>query len=77
MLIACQKIVQQRHASTICLTPTNSRPSTPNNHYHPSNIINIQRQTNNGYNQIGQSNVVQSPGHTHTLVHKVSFRINE
>ncbi|KAG5891814.1 hypothetical protein JTB14_027776 [Gonioctena quinquepunctata] len=36
---ACQKIVQQRlSASTLCLTPTNSRPSTPNNHYHPSSM---------------------------------------
>ncbi|PNF32214.1 Centaurin-gamma-1A [Cryptotermes secundus] len=31
---ACQKIVQQRlSTSTSCLTPTNSRPSTPNNHF--------------------------------------------
>ncbi|XP_069674829.1 centaurin-gamma-1A isoform X3 [Periplaneta americana] len=31
---ACQKIVQQRlSSSTSCLTPTNSRPSTPNNHF--------------------------------------------
>ncbi|XP_044742193.1 centaurin-gamma-1A [Chrysoperla carnea] len=31
---ACQKIVQQRlSSSAVCLTPTNSRPSTPNNHF--------------------------------------------
>lgn len=33
---ACQKIVQQRlSSSTSCLTPTNSRPSTPSNHTAP------------------------------------------
>ncbi|XP_026470107.1 centaurin-gamma-1A-like isoform X1 [Ctenocephalides felis] len=33
---ACQKIVQQRLSSSSCLTPTNSRPETPNNHFHLS-----------------------------------------
>lgn len=75
---ACQKIVQQRLTTTLCLTPTNSRPSTPNNHYYPSSIVSMQRQhsqTNNGYSTqiIGQSPVVQSPGHTsHSLSHKDS-----
>ncbi|GLH09178.1 Protein of unknown function, partial [Gryllus bimaculatus] len=31
---SCQKIVQQRLSSSAsCLTPTNSRPSTPNSHF--------------------------------------------
>nr|XP_023016995.1 centaurin-gamma-1A [Leptinotarsa decemlineata] len=72
---ACQKIVQQRlSTSALCLTPTNSRPSTPNNHYHPS-AMSVQRhllqqggvQGNNGYSQLGQSQAHMSPGHTHTL----------
>ncbi|KAJ8969451.1 hypothetical protein NQ317_017100, partial [Molorchus minor] len=74
---ACQKIVQQRlSASTLCLTPTNSRPSTPNNHYHPVSMS-VQRhlaqgsiQGNNGYSQLGQSQPHMSPGHNHTLSHK-------
>ncbi|XP_018571425.1 centaurin-gamma-1A isoform X2 [Anoplophora glabripennis] len=76
---ACQKIVQQRlAASTLCLTPTNSRPSTPNNHYHSASMS-VQRhlaqgaaQGNNGYSQIGQSQAHVSPGHNHTLSHKDS-----
>ncbi|CAH1112360.1 unnamed protein product [Psylliodes chrysocephalus] len=70
---ACQKIVQQRlSASTLCLTPTNSRPSTPNNHYYPGSMS-VQRhllQGNNGYSQLGQSQPHMSPGHNHTLCHK-------
>uniref|UniRef100_A0A6P7FRM0 Centaurin-gamma-1A isoform X1 n=2 Tax=Diabrotica virgifera virgifera TaxID=50390 RepID=A0A6P7FRM0_DIAVI len=70
---ACQKIVQQRlSASTLCLTPTNSRPSTPNNHYYPG-AMSIQRhllQGNNGYSQHGQSQPHMSPGHNYTLSHK-------
>ncbi|XP_057669658.1 centaurin-gamma-1A [Diorhabda carinulata] len=70
---ACQKIVQQRHALAPCLTPTNSRPSTPNNsHYYP-NPVTVQRnylQSNNGYQQHGQSQAHMSPGHNHTLSHK-------
>ncbi|XP_074039096.1 centaurin gamma 1A isoform X2 [Leptinotarsa decemlineata] len=78
---ACQKIVQQRlSTSALCLTPTNSRPSTPNNHYHPS-AMSVQRhllqqggvQGNNGYSQLGQSQAHMSPGHTHTLSHKESL----
>ncbi|XP_076253397.1 centaurin gamma 1A isoform X3 [Rhynchophorus ferrugineus] len=71
---ACQKIVQQRLSqSTICLTPTNSRPSTPNNHYHTSTA---QRhlQANNGFVQMErQSSVHMSPGH-HTLPHNKDFK---
>ncbi|VEN51468.1 unnamed protein product [Callosobruchus maculatus] len=66
---ACQKIVQQRMAAAsttataLCLTPTNSRPSTPNNgsttsgstHYHAAAAAvaarhhHMANQTNNGY----------------------------
>ncbi|CAH1155114.1 unnamed protein product [Phaedon cochleariae] len=70
---ACQKIVQQRlSASTLCLTPTNSRPSTPNNHYHPTASMSAQRhlmQGNNGYSQ-QQQQPHMSPGHNHTLSSK-------
>ncbi|KAJ8888273.1 hypothetical protein PR048_007760 [Dryococelus australis] len=39
IIVACQKIVQQRlSVSTSCLTPTNSRPSTPNSHFAPSTL---------------------------------------
>lgn len=78
---ACQKIVQQRlSASTSCLTPTNSRPSTPSNHFHSANV-GIPRHvgpvpSNNGYPPSGQSsitNLMSSPSHNHTLSHKVSF----
>ncbi|XP_050295837.1 centaurin-gamma-1A isoform X2 [Anthonomus grandis grandis] len=66
---ACQKIVQQRLAqSTICLTPTNSRPSTPNSHYHPA-AVQRHLHVNNGFVQMErQSSVHMSPGH-HTLPH--------
>ncbi|CAG9864076.1 unnamed protein product [Phyllotreta striolata] len=70
---ACQKIVQQRlSASTLCLTPTNSRPSTPNNHYYPGSMS-VQRhllQGNNGYSQHGTAQPHMSPGHNHTICHK-------
>ncbi|XP_060524192.1 centaurin-gamma-1A isoform X2 [Cylas formicarius] len=68
---ACQKIVQQRLAqSTICLTPTNSRPSTPNNHYHPASIQRHLVQGNNGYQPMDRQSqqIHMSPGH-HTLPH--------
>ncbi|CAH1131570.1 unnamed protein product [Ceutorhynchus assimilis] len=65
---ACQKIVQQRLTqSTICLTPTNSRPSTPNSHYHPS-VVQRHLQANNGFVQMERPTVHMSPGH-HTLPH--------
>lgn len=61
--LACQKIVQQRlSVSTTCLTPTNSRPSTPNNHFHPP----VSR--NNGFSQM-------SPSHN-TLSHKDSLNLH-
>ncbi|CAH1997408.1 unnamed protein product [Acanthoscelides obtectus] len=78
---ACQKIVQQRMtASTtaLCLTPTNSRPSTPNNssHYHAARHM---AQTNNGYagvHPLAQSQHM-SPGHNHTLSHKDSMNCQQ
>lgn len=73
--LACQKIVQQRmSSSTLCSTPTSSRPSTPNNHY---NSISLQRQLsqgNNGYAQLGQQHV--SMYNHGGLVLKVRFSQN-
>ncbi|XP_068911529.1 centaurin-gamma-1A isoform X2 [Tenebrio molitor] len=73
---ACQKIVQQRlSVSTTCLTPTNSRPSTPNNHFHPPGPMSVPRhipqvtaQSNNGFSQV-------SPSHN-TLSHKDSMNLH-
>ncbi|XP_066138052.1 centaurin-gamma-1A isoform X1 [Euwallacea fornicatus] len=68
---ACQKIVQQRLSqSTVCLTPTNSRPSTPNSHYHPS-AVQRHLQANNGFVQMDRPHL--SPGH-HTLPHNKELR---
>ncbi|XP_063906737.1 centaurin-gamma-1A isoform X2 [Zophobas morio] len=71
---ACQKIVQQRlSVSTSCLTPTNSRPSTPN-HFHPTGgPMSVPRhlptaQSNNGFSQM-------SPSHN-TLSHKDSMSLH-
>ncbi|KAL1500873.1 hypothetical protein ABEB36_006298 [Hypothenemus hampei] len=59
---ACQKIVQHRMTqSTACLTPTNSRPSTPNSHYWQQRHL----PANNG-----SCFTVMSPSHHHnTLPH--------
>ncbi|KAH1022304.1 hypothetical protein HUJ04_011726 [Dendroctonus ponderosae] len=72
---ACQKIVQQRLAqSTVCLTPTNSRPSTPNSHYHPA-AVQRHLQPNNGIVQMDrQSSLHMSPGH-HTLPHSKESQV--
>ncbi|KAK4882078.1 hypothetical protein RN001_005397 [Aquatica leii] len=78
---ACQKIVQQRlSASTSCLTPTNSRPSTPNNHFHSSST-GVPRfippvTASNGFSQPTQSSThLSSPSHHHSLSHKESFTL--
>lgn len=77
----CQKIVQQRlSASTSCLTPTNSRPSTPNNHFHSSST-GVPRfippvTASNGFSQPTQSSThLSSPSHHHSLSHKESFTL--
>lgn len=86
LVSACQKIVQQRlSTSATCLTPTNSRPSTPNNHFHGnSSQITTTRHhlplatvpTNNGFIPINQSPTGNhmSPSHNHTLSHKVQVQ---
>ncbi|XP_045467912.1 centaurin-gamma-1A isoform X2 [Harmonia axyridis] len=71
---ACQKIVQQRlSSSTSCLTPTNSRPSTPNNHFHQRHFGPITTQSTNGIGQSPTSNM--SPSHNYALGHKDSANI--
>ncbi|XP_044755941.1 centaurin-gamma-1A isoform X2 [Coccinella septempunctata] len=63
---ACQKIVQQRlSSSTSCLTPTNSRPSTPNNHFHQRHFGPITTQSTNGIGQSPTTNM--SPSHNYAL----------
>nr|CAI5843929.1 unnamed protein product [Callosobruchus analis] len=72
-------------AAALCLTPTNSRPSTPNNsstssstHYHAAAAAaarhHMANQTNNGYGLLPHQLLAQShhisPGHNHTLLHK-------
>ncbi|XP_044261773.1 centaurin-gamma-1A isoform X1 [Tribolium madens] len=65
---ACQKIVQQRlSVSTTCLTPTNSRPSTPNNHFHPPQRHLPPTQPNNGFSQMSPSHTISSHKDLHSL----------
>lgn len=68
---ACQKIVQQRlSTSTSCLTPTNSRPSTPNNHFPgvtggaPRHHQPAPSPTNNGFLVGGAATTSGSSPHT-------------
>ncbi|GFG28896.1 hypothetical protein Cfor_04396 [Coptotermes formosanus] len=68
---ACQKIVQQRlSSSTSCLTPTNSRPSTPNNHFSgviggaPRHHQPAPSPTNNGFLVGGAATTSSSSPHT-------------
>ncbi|KAK9874956.1 hypothetical protein WA026_005771 [Henosepilachna vigintioctopunctata] len=71
----CQKIVQQRlSSSTSCLTPTNSRPSTPNNHFHlPGPQRHFAPATTQSINGAGQSPTNNmSPSHNYALTHKDS-----
>lgn len=82
---ACQKIVQQRlTTSAACLTPTNSRPSTPNNHFHTAGgpLATAPRyhlSSNNGFSNVGQSPAANhmSPSHNHTLSHKESVALSQ
>jgi len=69
---ACQKIVQQRlSTSTSCLTPTNSRPSTPNNHFSgviggaPRHLQPAPSPTNNGF-LVGGAATTTSSSSPHT-----------
>ncbi|KAL3276489.1 hypothetical protein HHI36_011869 [Cryptolaemus montrouzieri] len=76
---ACQKIVQQRlSSSTSCLTPTNSRPSTPNNHFHlPGSQRHFQPTTTQSTNGVGQSPTNNlSPSHNYALTHKESINVH-
>lgn len=58
-VLACQKIVQQRLSTSLtCLTPTNSRPSTPSNHFARLPPPSVSSTTNNGFTQS-----MSSPSH--------------
>ncbi|XP_017769282.1 PREDICTED: centaurin-gamma-1A isoform X2 [Nicrophorus vespilloides] len=77
---ACQKIVQQRlSTSATCLTPTNSRPSTPNFHP-PGGPLTVPRHlttSNNGFSTQQQNPNHMSPSHNHTLSHKDSMALSQ
>ncbi|XP_018331989.1 centaurin-gamma-1A isoform X2 [Agrilus planipennis] len=73
---ACQKIVQQRLTQSAgCPTPTNSRPSTPNNHFGTVTIPrhHLPPSGTNGFapsSQHSVNNHASSPSHNHSISHK-------
>lgn len=76
--IACQKIVQQRlAASNQCITPTNSRPTTPQgnrlgiNNYHHQNIPSpTNGYSTNNCNSVTANNSAMHPSGNFTLPHR-------